>query len=171
VGWSEIDYTATSRLPLQLRGRLSLLSIGRLMRWLVARAKAFAGDNFLEHRDNSMLIPNPIDGFQRVRAQFGSEAGRFPYPAVKTVAEWFRKKERAAGIFNSGSEYRRDCYAAHRALDNGCLRLAGGIFSSRTGALGFSNQLACRFWPFISPPEVYESRTFAYVEAIRQNRH
>jgi ACS family hexuronate transporter-like MFS transporter len=44
-------------------------------------------------------------GFMMARAVLGvSEAGNFP-AAIKTVAEWFPKKERAlaAGIFNSGT--------------------------------------------------------------------
>jgi ACS family hexuronate transporter-like MFS transporter len=44
-------------------------------------------------------------GFMAARASLGvSEAGNFP-AAIKTVAEWFPKKERAlaAGLFNSGS--------------------------------------------------------------------
>jgi ACS family hexuronate transporter-like MFS transporter len=46
-----------------------------------------------------------VTGFQIVRGALGlAEAGNFP-AAIKTVAEWFPKKERAlaTGIFNSGT--------------------------------------------------------------------
>jgi MFS transporter, ACS family, hexuronate transporter len=48
---------------------------------------------------------NTVGGFQLVRGALGlAEAGNFP-AAIKTVAEWFPKKERAlaTGIFNSGA--------------------------------------------------------------------
>ena len=48
---------------------------------------------------------NTVVGFQIVRGALGlSEAGNFP-AAIKAVAEWFPKKERAlaTGIFNSGA--------------------------------------------------------------------
>lgn len=50
-------------------------------------------------------LVNSVWGFQMVRAALGlAEAGNFP-AAIKTVAEWFPKKERAlaTGIFNSGA--------------------------------------------------------------------
>jgi MFS transporter, ACS family, hexuronate transporter len=50
-------------------------------------------------------LVNTVTGFQIVRGALGlAEAGNFP-AAIKTVAEWFPKKERAlaTGIFNSGA--------------------------------------------------------------------
>jgi len=50
-------------------------------------------------------LVNTVLGFQIVRGALGlAEAGNFP-SAIKTVAEWFPKKERAlaTGIFNSGA--------------------------------------------------------------------
>lgn len=50
-------------------------------------------------------LVNTVLGFQIVRGALGlTEAGNFP-AAIKTVAEWFPKKERAlaTGIFNSGA--------------------------------------------------------------------
>ena len=50
-------------------------------------------------------LVNTVGGFQIVRGALGvAEAGNFP-AAIKTVAEWFPKKERAlaTGIFNSGA--------------------------------------------------------------------
>lgn len=50
-------------------------------------------------------LVNTVGGFMIVRSALGlAEAGNFP-SAIKTVAEWFPKKERAlaTGIFNSGA--------------------------------------------------------------------
>jgi ACS family hexuronate transporter-like MFS transporter len=50
-------------------------------------------------------LVNTVAGFMIVRSALGlAEAGNFP-SAIKTVAEWFPKKERAlaTGIFNSGA--------------------------------------------------------------------
>jgi ACS family hexuronate transporter-like MFS transporter len=50
-------------------------------------------------------LVNSVAGFQIVRGALGlAEAGNFP-AAIKSVAEWFPKKERAlaTGIFNSGA--------------------------------------------------------------------
>jgi ACS family hexuronate transporter-like MFS transporter len=53
----------------------------------------------------AQLFVNTVAGFQIIRGALGlTEAGNFP-AAIKTVAEWFPKKERAlaTGIFNSGA--------------------------------------------------------------------
>ena len=63
-----------------------LLSSGVLLQWV-------------------MLLQKVLLGFGFWRAFLGiSESGNFP-AAIKTVAEWFPKKERAlaTGIFNSGT--------------------------------------------------------------------
>ena len=53
----------------------------------------------------SHALVNSVMGFAAARFALGlGEAGNFP-AAIKTVAEWFPRKERAlaTGIFNSGS--------------------------------------------------------------------
>jgi ACS family hexuronate transporter-like MFS transporter len=102
--WSESDY-ANIVVVFQLSYALGMLFVGwiidkigtklgyalSLIVWSIAAiGHAFAGSTF---------------GFMVARAVLGvSEAGNFP-AAIKTVAEWFPKKERAlaTGIFNSGT--------------------------------------------------------------------
>ena len=102
--WSESDYSNLV-IAFQLAYAIGLLFVGRFIdkigtkigyavsvaTWsLAAIGHAFAGS---------------ILGFSIARAFLGiTEAGNFP-SAIKTVAEWFPKKERAlaTGIFNSGA--------------------------------------------------------------------
>jgi MFS transporter, ACS family, hexuronate transporter len=103
-GWSESDY-ANVIIVFQLSYAIGMLGVGwiidkigtklgyalSLLIWsLAAVGHAFAGSTF---------------GFMVARGVLGiSEAGNFP-AAIKTVAEWFPKKERAlaTGLFNSGA--------------------------------------------------------------------
>ena len=102
--WTETDY-GNIVIAFQLSYAFGLLGAGRLIDklgtkigyglatflWSIAAvAHAFAKSTF---------------GFGMARAALGvTEAGNFP-AAIKTVAEWFPKKERAlaTGIFNSGT--------------------------------------------------------------------
>lgn len=102
--WTETDYSSVV-IAFQIAYAIGLLGFGRIIDkigtkigyslslavWsLAAIAHAFARSTF---------------GFGVARAALGlSEAGNFP-AAIKTVAEWFPKRERAlaTGIFNSGS--------------------------------------------------------------------
>jgi len=103
-GWDETDY-ANIVIAFQVTYALGMVGAGfvidkigtklgyalSLTVWSLASiGHAFAGSTF---------------GFMMARGVLGfSEAGNFP-AAIKTVAEWFPKKERAlaAGIFNSGT--------------------------------------------------------------------
>jgi len=103
-GWKESDYSNIV-ICFQIAYAIGLLIAGwvidkvgtrlgyavSIILWSVAAIlHAFAGNTF---------------GFMAARAFLGvSEAGNFP-AAIKTVTEWFPKKERAlaTGIFNSGS--------------------------------------------------------------------
>ncbi|MDR3611539.1 MAG: MFS transporter [Ignavibacteriaceae bacterium] len=102
--WSETDY-ANIVVVFQIAYALGMLGVGwvidkigtklgyalALAVWSVAAICHSAARNTL--------------GFMAARATLGvSESGNFP-AAIKTVAEWFPKKERAlaAGLFNSGS--------------------------------------------------------------------
>ena len=60
------------------------------------------------------------------------EGGNFP-AAIKSVAEWFPKRERAlaTGIFNSGTNVGARRHAAGRAVDHGALRVVLGVCHHR----------------------------------------
>jgi ACS family hexuronate transporter-like MFS transporter len=104
IGWSEVDYgnivaafNAAYAFGLLLAGRLmdklgTKLGYALAIIWWSLAAMGHA------------LARTPL-GFGVARAALGiGEAGNFP-AAIKTVAEWFPKKERAlaTGIFNAGT--------------------------------------------------------------------
>jgi ACS family hexuronate transporter-like MFS transporter len=104
IGWSEVDYgnivaafNAAYAFGLLIAGRVmdrvgTKLGYACAIVWWSLAAMAHA------------LARTPF-GFGVARAALGvGEAGNFP-AAIKTVAEWFPKKERAfaTGIFNAGS--------------------------------------------------------------------
>jgi MFS transporter, ACS family, hexuronate transporter len=102
--WSETDY-ANIVVVFQICYALGLLGAGRLIDKLGTKiGYAFATALWSVAAVAHALATNTF-GFMVARGALGvTEAGNFP-AAIKTVAEWFPKKERAlaTGIFNSGS--------------------------------------------------------------------
>lgn len=104
LGWSEVDYGYIVT-AFQVSYAIGLLIAGRLVDYFGTR-RGFSVAIFgwslaaIGHALASSAL-----GFGLARLALGiSEAGNFP-AAIKTVAEWFPRKERAlaTGIFNSGS--------------------------------------------------------------------
>jgi MFS transporter, ACS family, hexuronate transporter len=103
-GWTESDY-ARLVIAFQITYAAGMLGAG----WLIDRIGTKLGYAISIVLWSVAAIVHAfartIGGFTFARAFLGiSEAGNFP-SAIKTVAEWFPKKERAlaTGIFNSGS--------------------------------------------------------------------
>lgn len=102
--WSEQDY-AHIVIAFQAAYALGLLTVGRFIDQVGTKI-GYALSTFVwSIAAIGHALANSTFGFGVARAALGvSEAGNFP-AAIKTVAEWFPKKERAfaTGIFNSGS--------------------------------------------------------------------
>src|SRR5262249_36525842 len=104
IGWSEAQYGLVVT-AFQAAYAIGLVGIGRVIDLVGTRAGyalALAWWSFA-----AMLhgVASSVTGFAAVRFLLGlGQAGNFP-AAVKTVAEWFPKRERAlaTGFFNSGS--------------------------------------------------------------------
>ena len=104
IGWTQNDYWNMT-VAFNAAYAVSLLVAGRLMdvlglRWGFALSCAFWGLAAMGHS-----LVSTVTGFFVVRILLGlGEGGNFP-AAIKTVAEWFPKRERAlaTGLFNSGS--------------------------------------------------------------------
>jgi len=104
IGWSEVEYGYIVT-AFQAAYAFGLLLVGRLLDVIgtklgFALAIVFWSFAAMAHA----LVRTPL-GFGMARFGLGlGEAGNFP-AAIKTVAEWFPKKERAlaTGIFNGGS--------------------------------------------------------------------
>jgi ACS family hexuronate transporter-like MFS transporter len=122
-GWSEIDYGYIV-ISFQLAYAIGLATAGRLvdrlgtrtglaaavLLWsLAAMAHAgvltIGGPVAATLAVTGLAVSVPVAGFMAARFVLGlAEAGNFP-ASIKTVAEWFPKRERAfaTGIFNSGT--------------------------------------------------------------------
>ncbi len=104
LGWNEIDYSNIV-LSFQLAYAIGLLMVGRMMDWLGTKKGFSIAVVFWSIAAMAHALARTVFGFSAARFALGlGEAGNFP-ASIKTVAEWFPKKERAlaTGIFNAGS--------------------------------------------------------------------
>ncbi len=104
MGWTDADYTDVE-ITFKVFYAIGLLLAGRLID-VMGTKMGYGVSTFLwSVAGVATAFVNTVLGFQIVRGALGlAEAGNFP-SAIKTVAEWFPKKERAlaTGIFNSGT--------------------------------------------------------------------
>ena len=104
LGWNEIDYSNTV-FWFQVAYAIGFVSIGRLMDRLGTRKGFSFSVAFWSLAAMGHALASSVFTFSIARFALGiGEAGNFP-AAIKTVAEWFPKKERAlaTGWFNSGT--------------------------------------------------------------------
>lgn len=104
IGWNEIQYGYIVT-AFQAAYAIGLLCMGRLMDWIGARAGYAISIVVWSFSAMAHALANTPLGFGVARFALGiGEAGNFP-AGIKTVAEWFPKKERAlaTGLFNSGT--------------------------------------------------------------------
>ncbi|TWJ01629.1 ACS family hexuronate transporter-like MFS transporter [Mucilaginibacter frigoritolerans] len=102
--WNDGDY-ANIEIAFKIAYSFGLLGAGRLIDKLGTKSGYFLSTFLWSIAAVCHALVKSTLGFGVVRAALGlSEAGNFP-AAIKTVAEWFPKKERAmaTGIFNSGA--------------------------------------------------------------------
>jgi ACS family hexuronate transporter-like MFS transporter len=183
-GWSEIDY-ADIVFAFQLAYAIGLLVAGRIidrigtklgfalaiLLWSVAAvAHAWATGigqavaPFLAMA--GLAYSGSVAGFIAVRFLLGlGEAGNFP-AAIKTVAEWFPKRERAltTGLFNSGT----NIGAIIAPLVVPWLTYTYGWPAAfvATGALGFLWLVL--WWPMYAPPSRHrwlQRSELAYIQS------
>lgn len=102
--WDDGDY-ANVEIAFKIAYSIGLLLAGRLIDRLGTKMGYFFSTLLWSISAVFHALVGSTLGFIGVRSALGlSEAGNFP-SAIKTVAEWFPKKERAyaTGIFNSGA--------------------------------------------------------------------
>ncbi|HTH81778.1 MAG TPA: MFS transporter [Mucilaginibacter sp.] len=102
--WNDGDY-ANIEIAFKIAYAVGLLFSGRIIDRLGTKMGYFLATFLWSVSAVCHAFVNSTLGFGVVRSALGlSEAGNFP-AAIKTVAEWFPKKERAfaTGIFNSGA--------------------------------------------------------------------
>jgi MFS transporter, ACS family, hexuronate transporter len=104
LGWDEIGYSNIV-FWFQVAYAIGFVGIGRLMDRLGTRRGFTLSVGFWSLAAMAHALAHSVVTFSAARFALGlGEAGNFP-AAIKTVAEWFPKKERAlaTGIFNSGT--------------------------------------------------------------------
>jgi ACS family hexuronate transporter-like MFS transporter len=104
LGWTEVDYSNIV-FWFQTAYAAGLLVIGRVMDWLGTRKGFSFAVIFWSVAAAAHALASSVFGFSAARIALGlGESGNFP-ASIKTVAEWFPKKERAlaTGIFNAGT--------------------------------------------------------------------
>ncbi len=104
LGWTDGDYTDVE-ITFKIFYAIGLLGAGGLIDKLGTKIGYGLSTFLWSLAGIATAMVNTVVGFQIVRGALGiTEAGNFP-AAIKTVAEWFPKKERAlaTGIFNSGA--------------------------------------------------------------------
>ncbi|TFF37518.1 MFS transporter [Mucilaginibacter psychrotolerans] len=102
--WDDGDY-ANIEIAFKVAYSIGLLAAGRIIDYLGTKRGYLLSTLFWSIAAVCHGFVSSTLGFGVVRAALGlSESGNFP-AAIKTVAEWFPKKERAlaTGIFNSGA--------------------------------------------------------------------
>ncbi|MBA2341720.1 MAG: MFS transporter [Pyrinomonadaceae bacterium] len=166
LGWSEIDYSNIA-FAFTTAYAIGLLLVGRLMDRLGTRRGFSLAIILWSIAAMAHAGVSSVAGFFAARFALGlGEAGNFP-AAVKTVAEWFPKKERAfaIGIFNSGS----NVGAILTPLVVPAITLAYGWRASFliTGALGFLWLVA--WLAFYRRPEEHPRLSRAELAHIRSD--
>jgi ACS family hexuronate transporter-like MFS transporter len=104
LGWNEIDY-GNLVFAFQAAYAVGMIVVGRLVDRLGTRLGYALSMVFWSLASMGHAIGSSLTSFVMARSALGfCEAGVFP-ASIKTVAEWFPKKERAfaTGIFNAGT--------------------------------------------------------------------
>jgi ACS family hexuronate transporter-like MFS transporter len=166
IGWSEVEYGYIVT-AFQAAYALGLLLVGRLLDLVGTRhGFAFALVFWSLAAMAHALARTPF-GFGLARFALGlGEAGNFP-AAIKTVAEWFPRKERAlaTGIFNAGSNV--GAVVAPAIVPWIALNYSWQAAFLVTGAIGFTWLLL--WYPFYDTPERHPRLSRAELEHIRSD--
>jgi len=104
IGWNEIEYSNIV-LMFQFAYAISLLFVGRLIDRIGTRKGFSLSVIWWSIAAAAHAFANSVIGFGAARFALGlGEGGNFP-ASIKTVAEWFPRKERAfaTAVFNSGT--------------------------------------------------------------------
>jgi ACS family hexuronate transporter-like MFS transporter len=166
IGWNEVQYGYIVT-AFQAAYAIGLLLVGRILDVIgtklgFAVAIVFWSIAAMLHA----LVKTPL-GFGAARFGLGlGEAGNFP-AAIKTVAEWFPKRERAlaTGIFNGGSNL--GAIVAPAIVPIIALTWSWQAAFLLTGAIGF---LWLFFWLWLyQPPEKHKRVTKGELAYIRSD--
>jgi len=166
IGWTEVDY-GNIVAAFNAAYAFGLLLAGRLMDRIGTRAGYALAIVWWSLAAMGHALARTPFGFGVARAALGAgEAGNFP-AAIKTVAEWFPKKERAlaTGLFNAGSNV--GAIVAPLTVPWIAMHLGWRWAFILTGALGF---LWLVFWlPVYKRPEQHPKVSPAELDHIQSD--
>jgi ACS family hexuronate transporter-like MFS transporter len=166
IGWTEVDY-GNIVAAFNAAYAFGLLLAGRLMDRIGTRAGYALAIVWWSLAAMGHALARTPFGFGVARAALGvGEAGNFP-AAIKTVAEWFPKKERAfaTGLFNAGSNV--GAIVAPLTVPWIAMHLGWRWAFILTGALGF---LWLVFWlPVYKRPEQHPNVSAAELDHIQSD--
>src|SRR5215204_3794616 len=165
-GWTARDYTDIV-FWFEVAYAIGLLGAGRVLDAIGTRIGYAASLTFWSMASILHAFMGSIAGFSVARFLLGlGEAGNFP-AAIKTVAEWFPKKERAlaTGIFNSGT----NIGALVTPLVVPWITLTWGWRAAFivTGAIGFMWLIA--WWTLYRRPEEHKSISKSELDYIQSD--
>jgi ACS family hexuronate transporter-like MFS transporter len=152
IGWNEIDYSNIV-VSFQAAYAIGLLLAGVFMDKFGVRFGYAAAMVLWSLAAMGHSAARSVAGFAAARFVLGiGEAGNFP-AAIKTVAEWFPKRERAlaVGIFNAGSNV--GAIAAPLTVPFIALNWGWPMAFIVLGAVGFIWLLF--WWPMYRKPELH----------------
>jgi ACS family hexuronate transporter-like MFS transporter len=166
IGWTEVQYSWIV-FSFQAAYAIGLLGVGRLMDRIGTRKGFSLAIIFWSIAAMGHALARSVAGFAVARFFLGlGEAGNFP-ASIKTVAEWFPKKERAfaTGVFNSGT----NIGALVTPLVVPWLTWNWGWRTAFvvTGAIGFIWLVA--WWALYRPPEEHPSLSKAELNYIQSD--
>ncbi len=167
IGWSEVDYGNVVT-AFQAAYALGMLGMGRVMDYFGTKRGFSLAVVLWSIAAGLHALASSVSGFSAARFALGvGEAGMFP-GAIKTIAEWFPKRERAfaTGLFNSGT----NVGAIVCPLLVPMIVVHWGFRTAflLTGALGF---VWVVFWLMCyAPPESHSRLSRAELDYIREGR-
>jgi ACS family hexuronate transporter-like MFS transporter len=166
IGWSEVEYGYIVT-AFQAAYALGLLVTGRLLDKVGTRLGYALAIALWSLAAMAHALARSAFGFGVARFALGlGEAANFP-AAIKTVAEWFPKKERAfaTGIFNAGTNI--GAVIAPAIVPWIALNLSWQWAFILTGAIGFF--WLALWWTVYRPPEVHPRLSAAEFAFIRSD--
>ena len=159
-------------LTFQLAYAIGLLVMGRVVDWLGTRKGFSLAVLVWSAAAMAHAAARTVLQFAIVRFALGlGESGNFP-ASIKTIAEWFPKKERAlaTGIFNSGTNIGAIVTPLVDSVDHVPLRLADGVHRHGRAGTDLGDGVVDALSPARGRPPPLLELNLPTSAAIRQNR-
>src|SRR5262245_4679905 len=166
LGWNEIDYSNII-FAFNAAYAVGYLVAGRIMDRIGVRLGLLLAVGFWSLAAIGHAFVRSVAGFCAARFSLGlAEGGNFP-ASIKTVSDWFPKKERAlsTGIFNAGSNV--GALITPLLVPWITVRFGWPMAFVVTGSLGFAWMIG--WWILYEVPEKHSHLTRSELQYIRSD--